>query len=138
MLLAPLYPDPSMEVMPEAPSVVAGAACQVPADFQPLPARRLQRIDRRLGYFGTNRFVAFYYEPRGDEVVWNDGRSYGFACGGWQAFTQDVAPIADSAGADLGDSQHRGAHALVVDRRLGQVYFADQAAAKRFVQEQST
>ena len=122
-----------MEVMPEA----IGLAFELPAGFQALPVRRLQRLDRRLGYFGSNRFVLFYYEPQGQEVVWDDGYSYGFACGGWQAFIEDVMPIAEQLGADLGDSDRRGAQALVVDRMLGQVFCAAHADAKRFVHDRA-
>jgi hypothetical protein len=106
----------------------------VPAGFRTLSERQQQWVDpRRLGYFGQGRFVFFYYEPRGEEVVWNDGRTYGFGCGGWMAFQEDVAPLARSYGADMGDERRPGPHVLVVDRELGHAYFADRATAERFV-----
>ena len=60
-----------MKITPREPR-----AC-VPSTFIEL-SERLRSMDRRLGYYGQERFVFFYYEPRGEEVIWNDGRSYGF------------------------------------------------------------
>jgi hypothetical protein len=95
-------------------------------------------LDRKLGYFGNARFVLFYYEPRGHEVIWNDGRSYGFARGGWMSFEDDVAPVAARHKTDIGAADHHGEHVLVLDRKLEQSYFANRAVAERFVSEQAT
>jgi len=110
----------------------------IPAEFRTPLERQQQWVDpRRLGYFGSGRFVFFYYEPRGEEVVWNDGRTYGFGYGGWMAFQDEVAPLAQFHGADVGGEQRRGAHVLVVDRELKQAYFADRTIAEHFVNSQS-
>ena len=102
--------------------------------FHRLAERLRQVIDpQRLGYFGKSRFVFFYYEPRGEEVVWNDGRTYGFSCGGWRVFCDEVVPLAARHGVDVGDHQRRGDQVLVVDRELRQAYFADRSIAERFV-----
>jgi hypothetical protein len=104
----------------------------VPAGFRAAPPQcSLASLDRVLGYFGNARFVCFRYEPRGEEVVWNDGQSYGFGSGGWQAFHQYVAPAARMCGADdLAD-------VLVLDRTDRRAYFASRAAAEAFVARQS-
>src|SRR3954454_8905649 len=75
-------------------------AAEVLAGFQPAPRQSsLASLDRALGYFGEARYVCFRYEPRGEEVVWNDGRTYGFGSGGWQPFLGHVIPAARECGA---------------------------------------
>lgn len=125
-----LYPNP---ISTETPRAIS----RIPRGFlRPISGLK-QCIDRQLGYFGQRRFVFFYYEPRGEEVVWNDGRKYGFACGGWQAFVDEVVPIARRFGADLGDAARRGRDVLVVDRQTGEVFFTDQNIAQSFVADQA-
>lgn len=104
---------------------------EVQAGLQPAPPQSaLASLDRALGYFGDARYVCFRYEPRGEEVVWNDGRSYGFGAGGWQPFLDHVAPAAKTCGADgLAD-------VLVVDRTDRRAYFASRPAGEAFVTRQ--
>jgi hypothetical protein len=94
-------------------------------------------LDRKLGYFRDNRFVLFYYEPRGQEVMWNDGQSYGFACGGWMTFMDQVAPQAERQGMNLGSDTMTARHALVIDRQQGRSWFADRSAAEALVSDQN-
>lgn len=125
-----------MQLLSQVPSVteVAPPDFLTPlAGFDRLSERVLQWIDRKLGYFGASRFVFFYYEPRGQEVMWNDGRSYGFGSGGWMAFGDEVAPVAARHGVDLGDESHKGRQVLLLDRTKGDAYFADRRSAERFV-----
>jgi hypothetical protein len=96
----------------------------------------LQSIDRRLGYFRHARFVLFYYEPRGAEVIWNDGRSYGFGSGGWMTFLHEVAPLGSGQGLNLGDDDRPGDHVLVLDREHNRAWFADRRSAQRLVDRQ--
>ena len=107
----------------------------VPASFLKLSsaARQQQCCERELGYFGQDRFVMFYYEPRGQDVIWVDGRSSGFGTGGWRCFLDDIEPLARRHGVDVGDVNRPGRHALVVDRQFGQAYFADRDEAHAFV-----
>jgi hypothetical protein len=107
-----------------------------PSGFVELTGRLQQRIDRVLGYFGQSRFVFFYFEPRGEEVIWNDGHSYGFATGGWCAFGEEIIPLARSCGAHVGDVDGNGEHVLLIDRITGNAYFAPREAAKRLVAAQ--
>ena len=78
----------------------------------------------------------FYFEPRGEEVVWNDGRSYGFATGGWRTFGEKIIPLARSAGAHVGDVDRDGDHVLLIDRITGHGYFAPREAAQGLVAAQ--
>jgi hypothetical protein len=98
-----------------------------------LPHGLSRSIDRKLGYMGHARLVSFHYEPRGEEVVWNDGRSYGFGSGGWLAFGDEIAPLAERYGVDLGSDDGPGDHVLVIDRSTRHAYFAQRAAAEAIV-----
>jgi hypothetical protein len=108
----------------------------VPSGFSKLSDRLQQSIDRQLGYFGQDRFVMFYYEPRGAEVVWTDSQSCGFGTGAWRVFLDEIEPLARRDGADLGTAEARGRHGLIVDRAYGHTYFAEQREARAFLSQQ--
>jgi hypothetical protein len=112
------------------------AASAFPSSFVAVSECLQQGIDRRLGYFGNARFVFFYYEPRGSEVVWNDGRSYGFGSGGWLFFLDEIVSLADRYGVEVGDDHKAGEHVLVIDRRLREAFFADREQAEAVVGKQ--
>jgi hypothetical protein len=105
----------------------------LPPGFVALSERLPPYLDRSLGYVGDDRFVVFYYEPRGEEVVWEDGHTYGFGAGGWCAFEDLVAPLGKRHGADLGNEKAAGRDVLVLDRLSGLAYFAERGCARRFV-----
>ncbi len=105
----------------------------LPAAFTESPLPLPSQIARKLGYNGAARFVTFYYESRGDEVLWRDHDSYGFGTGGWLFFLEHIAPLARDLGLDLGTHDSRGTQALVIDRVLGRAHFADRDVAIRFV-----
>lgn len=105
-------------------------------DFVSIGQQINPRIDRQLGYFGDARFVLFYYEPRGEEVIWKDGRSYGFGTGAWDTFFREIAPLAESHGVRVGDNASAGKDVLLVDRVRRSAYFAQRDRAERLVAEQ--
>jgi hypothetical protein len=114
--------------------LVCGQAMEYrPATFVQLNERLPDSLDRRLGYFGQERYVFFYYESRGEEVIWNDGNSYGFACGGWSLFLQDVAPLGKRYGVNLGTNSSANTHVLMLDRELNLSYFAEEWEAESFI-----
>ena len=41
--------------------------------FQPLPLPVPPMLEAALGYAGTAQYVAFYWTPGGDELIWDDG-----------------------------------------------------------------
>lgn len=123
---------PDADIEAEANS----AASAVPPGFLKVSDPLQQWLDRQLGYFGDDRYVFFYYEPRGEEVMWNDGRGYGFGNGAWQTFFDQVAPVASRHGVNVGAGEVPGEHALVVDRLCRQAYFADLTSAKAWVSGQ--
>ena len=126
---------------PHRPPAEAAAAAalfdpETAADFWELPRPLPAGTDRRLGYFGEGRFVAFHYEPRGEEVVWDDGRSYGFASGAWCYFADRVAPLAERHGFHLGfdpAGAHPASDVLLIDRLAGRAYFAPRDTARRLL-----
>ncbi len=93
----------------------------------------LRGADQMLGYTGKDRFVVLYYEPRGEEVMWHDSHSYGFATGAWEIFMDNIAPVAELYNVDVGTGGSCGKHALLIDRHEKRAYFADRVEALRFV-----
>ena len=116
------------------PKAAAGAS-GMPADFVSITETRIAAMDRKLGYFGEARFVAFYYEPRGEEVVWKDGLSCGFGSGGWRIFFDAVGSLATQCGADIEGSGSPPRHVLLIDRERRVSYFAPHRSADQFLAE---
>jgi len=74
-------------------------------------------LEAALGYRGTARYVAFYWIPAGDELMWDEGwRSADGAWQGWLTFTRHprVAPVL--APFHFGDSDTPPTHWLLLDR----------------------
>jgi hypothetical protein len=108
----------------------------VPADFVEVSPLLGAGIERRFGYLRDARFVGFFYEPRGEEVIWNDGGSYGFAPGAWQIFADEVRRITETHLCRLGNSASPAKHMLVVDRVRHSAYVVDRERAERFLAKQ--
>jgi hypothetical protein len=105
----------------------------VPDDFVEILDCLPAQIDRQLGYFGQCRFVTFRYEPRAEDVMWNDERSFGIATGAWQVFHREVASLADLYDVNVGSEKHAAEHVLVCDRVKLSTYFAPRASAEGFL-----
>src|SRR6266699_6130627 len=74
-------------------------------------------LEAALGYRGTARYVAFYWIPAGDELMWDEGwRSADGEWQGWLTFTRHprVAPVL--APFHFGDSDTPPTHWLLLDR----------------------
>jgi hypothetical protein len=113
---------------------LAGAAVpEIPADFVEVRECLPVQSDRQLGYFGDGRFVAFRYEPRAEDVMWCDERSFGIATGAWQRFSDEIEPLADLYGVNVGSHARSADHVLVVDRVRSTCYFAPRASAEAFL-----
>jgi hypothetical protein len=95
--------------------------------------KSVQGMDQKLGYHGQDRFVIFYYEPRGEEVIWRDSRSYGFATGAGQLFIDELAPVADLHKVNVGASGSPGTHVLLIDRVDRRAFFVERSEAIRFL-----
>ena len=90
-------------------------------------------MDQKLGYPGRERFVIFYYELRGEEVIWRDRRSYGFATGAWTTFKEELAPVADLYGVEIGSEVSPARHVLLIDRADHRAYFVERTQALQFI-----
>ncbi len=110
-------------------------ALPIPPDFTELIELRSVAIEHKLGYFRDEPFVLFAFSPEGGEVIWKDGRSSGFGTGGWRMFLDRIAPVARRYGADVGDIDRAGTHAVLMDRVRGAVYVATFESAQRFLFE---
>ncbi len=94
-------------------------------------------LEAALGYEGDADWVGFYWEPAGDEVVYDDARQSG--TGEWHAwviFTRcpKVAPAL--AGLELGNSDEAARHWLVLSRSRRELHAAEVAEARRFLRDQ--
>src|SRR6185437_12181049 len=55
--------------------------------------------------------------------------------GGWKIFLDDIAPLAQQLGVDLGTIDSVGSHVLLVDRQDHRTYAAPRPSAERFLCE---
>ena len=95
--------------------------------------KSVQGMDQKLGYHGQDRFVIFYYEPRGEEVIWRDSRSYGFSTGAGQLFIDELEPVAELHNVDVGGEGSPGTHVLLIDRVDRRAHFVERDEAIRFL-----
>jgi hypothetical protein len=95
--------------------------------------KSVRGMDHKLGYHGKDRFVLFYYEPRGEEVIWRDSHSYGFSTGAGQIFIDELSPVADIHKVDVGSSGSPGTQVLLIDRANQRAYFAERNEAFQFL-----
>lgn len=113
---------------------LGGAAVpEIPADFIEVRECLPVQSDRQMGYFGEGRFVAFRFEPRAEDVMWCDERSFGVATGGWMRFADEIEPLAELYGVNVGSHARQADHVLVLDRVRSTCYFAPRASAEAFL-----
>jgi hypothetical protein len=94
-------------------------------------------LERVIGYTGSGRFVALYWTPYGDEVMFDDGRYSG--TGEWDGFLTFIRHPAIAPALrpyQLGDSDTEAKHTLVLDREARKLFVAPIAQANRFLEEQ--
>jgi hypothetical protein len=106
---------------------------QSASEFVAVMETAVRFMDQMLGYRGSDRYVLFYYEPRGEEVVWRDSRCYGFATGAWFTFLSEVGPVAEHYDVNVGGLEMQGTHALLIDRSERRAYFPLRDEAKQFL-----
>src|SRR5512143_2300555 len=73
-------------------------------------------LEAALGYAGDSRYVAFWWEPAGDELGWDDGRSSTVGAANWYAwlmFVQHPSVEPYLLPYELGSSDTEALHALV-------------------------
>jgi hypothetical protein len=111
-------------------------------------------LEAAFGYDGGDaaRYVAFYWEPCGDELAFDDGR-YGVVGANWEAWLGFLGhpavspaltcPSCGGLGANcacwggqrfnLGNSEQEAAHVLLLDRRERVLYAAPRGEAMRLL-----
>jgi hypothetical protein len=90
-----------------------------------------------LGYPRGFRWVAFFWEPCGDEAMFDDGCCE--ADGNWYGFLQfirhpSVAPWL--AGCDLGSSEEEATHWLLCDLESRDIFVGERAEVKAFLADE--
>jgi hypothetical protein len=112
----------------------------VPAEWVPLKECPLPPLlTEAVGYDGSQRFVALYWEPCGDELAWDDGVAMhvGAEYEPWLKFTWHPAVRPHLAGFRFGGSDQRAEHYLVVDRLEQRAYVAAASRAKPVLDAQA-
>lgn len=104
------------------------------ADGSPLPLGT--ELARMCGYEGGARWVALYWEPAGDEVMWDDGLSS--ATGEWYPFLEYTgrAPIRAALPYNLGSSDGPATAKLLIYMPTGTVYVGATSWVDRFLYSQ--
>lgn len=102
-----------------------------------IPVTLPQSFEEALGYPRGFRWVAFYWEPCGDEAMFNDG----FCCadGNWWGYKQfvdhpSVAPWLSPY--DLGSSDGEAKHWLLCDLESREVYVGERKLIGSFLNEE--
>ena len=101
------------------------------SELTPLDVPVPPRLAETFGYRGDARLVAFYWEPVGDEVMYDDGLSAG--TGEWYPFLQfcrHPKVLPELAAYDFGNSDEEARHWLVLDRFIQQFYAAPVEVAR--------
>jgi hypothetical protein len=113
------------------------AGPSIPETFVPVDIPVPPNAAAAFGYPGTADYVAFYWEPVGDELCYDDGRIAG--TGSWHPFLQyrshkHVAPALKVW--NLGYSDEEAEHWLVMESQRGKAWIAEIADARVFLREQ--
>lgn len=90
-----------------------------------------------VGYPGPARYVAFYWTPCGDEIIYSDGRLS--ADGHWHAwllFTRHKEVAPHIAPYNLGSSDEEATHWLLVDRETYALYVGTPGEVLRVLRGQ--
>ena len=95
-------------------------------------------LEEALGYTGTARWVAFHWEPVGDELRYHDGTVS--ADGSWYAwltFVQHRRIAPALAPYHFGDSEEDARHWLVLDRETRTLFVGTVADVQRVLRQSS-
>lgn len=103
-----------------------------------IPVKLPESFEKALGYPGDARWAAFYWEPCGDEAMYDDGIYSGD--GNWEGFLQfvhhpNVAPWLSSY--DLGSSDSEAKHWLLCDLETREVYVGERALVRSFLGDEA-
>jgi len=99
-----------------------------------IPIKIPRSFEDALGYPRGFRWVAFFWEPCGDEAMFDDG--YCSADGNWEGFLKfvrhkKVAPWLEDY--NLGSSEDEAAHWLLCDLESRDVFVGEKAEVRAFL-----
>jgi hypothetical protein len=95
------------------------------------------RLAELIGYRGEARWVAFHWEPCGDESFYDDGRTSGTGSPwAYLAYVRHRAVAGSLAPFNLGSSDSEASEWLVLDRAEQVLYVAPAQIARRFLVRQ--
>jgi hypothetical protein len=92
-------------------------------------------LEQALGYEGQHRYVAFWWEPAGDELAWDDGQSgvVGANWHAWLTYVQHHGVAQYLSPYDLGNSDEPAQHWLLLDRQNRALYVGQREHVARFL-----
>ena len=99
-----------------------------------IPVKLPPSFEAAIGYARGQRWVAFFWEPCGDEAMFDDG--YCSADGNWFAFLELIRHPAVKpwvADYDFGSSDSEAKHWLLCDLETREVYAGDVAEVRKFL-----
>jgi len=106
--------------------------------MQPIPVKLPESFEAALGYQGELRWVAFYWEPCGDEAMYDDGFCSGD--GNWFGFLKFVEHPRVSpwlSDYELGSSDFEAKHWLLCDLESREVYVGEKEEVKSFLKTET-
>jgi len=103
-----------------------------------IPVKLPESFEEALGYPGQLKWAAFYWEPCGDESMYDDGICSGD--GNWWGFLQfvrhpNVAPWLSSY--DLGSSDSEAKHWLLCNLETREVYVGERGLVGSFLSDEA-
>lgn len=103
-----------------------------------IPVKLPEPFEEALDYPGQLRWVAFYWEPCGDEAVYDDGICSGD--GNWDGFLQfvrhpSVAPWLSPY--DLGSSDSEARHWLLCNLETRETYVGEKELVRSFLSDEA-
>lgn len=105
--------------------------------MEKLPVRVPESFEKAMGYDGELKWVAFYWEPCGDEARYDDGFcSADCNWHGFLAFTNHprISPLLKSY--NLGSSDFEADHWLLVDLIERELYVGSKTEIKGFIRKE--
>lgn len=102
------------------------------------PVKVPESFEAALGYKGGLRWVAFYWEPCGDEAVFDDGFCSGDCSWlGFLNFVEHPRVKPWLAKYDLGSSEFEAKHWLLCDLESREVYVGERREVSKFLHEEA-
>lgn len=95
-------------------------------------------LEQATGYHGdAPRYFSLYWEPCGDESMYDDGRHSGTGCwSGYLAWVRHPAVALELAPCNFGSSDQEAEHWVLIDRQARRAFVAPVAEARQILHSQ--